>query len=228
MGLANRLCAPVATKIALPSNHALENINKKYLKKCVVTGIPNRMENALIDKTSVYKKYNLDKNRPIITILGGSLGSSEINTLVEDNLESLTEVAQIVHQGEKDVDKLNYISRRFFSDDLPSLLKCSALVISRAGATSINEFSYLKVPMFLIPLSTKSSRGDQVLNSQYLEQHNASYVLKNKKSFIKELKFILNDDILTTKLAENSYNLYVEGSDKKIASLIVKMVRREK
>ena len=53
------------------------------------------------------------------------------------------------------------------------------VVVSRAGANSICELLALKKPNILIPLSTKSSRGDQMLNARSFEQQGFSLVIDN-------------------------------------------------
>jgi UDP-N-acetylglucosamine--N-acetylmuramyl-(pentapeptide) pyrophosphoryl-undecaprenol N-acetylglucosamine transferase len=67
------------------------------------------------------------------------------------------------------------------------------IVISRAGANSIFELLALKKPSLLIPLSSKSSRGDQILNAESFEKSGYSMVLKEED---------LGDNTLLEKLEE--------------------------
>lgn len=78
---------------------------------------------------------------------------------------------QIIHicgQGnvEQDLEQEGYQQFEYVSDELADLMCLADLVISRAGSNFIFEFLSLKKPMILIPLSKKSSRGDQIENAQ--------------------------------------------------------------
>jgi UDP-N-acetylglucosamine--N-acetylmuramyl-(pentapeptide) pyrophosphoryl-undecaprenol N-acetylglucosamine transferase len=66
-------------------------------------------------------------------------------------------------------------------------------IISRAGANSIFEFLALKKPTLLIPLSKKSSRGDQILNSKSFEKEGYSLMLEEED---------IKGDILNKKILE--------------------------
>ena len=50
-------------------------------------------------------------------------------------------------------------------------------IISRAGSNFIFEFLSLEKPMILIPLSKKSSRGDQIENANAFEQQGFAEVI---------------------------------------------------
>jgi UDP-N-acetylglucosamine--N-acetylmuramyl-(pentapeptide) pyrophosphoryl-undecaprenol N-acetylglucosamine transferase len=68
----------------------------------------------------------------------------------------------------------------------------TSVVISRAGSNSIFEFLALKIPMLLIPLSLKASRGDQILNAQSFYKHGYCEVLNEEEMtdevFIEQIK----------------------------------------
>ena len=77
--------------------------------------------------------------------------------------------------------------------DLPDVFAASDLVVSRAGANVIFELLALKKPNLLIPLSTRASRGDQILNANSFMKKNYSVVLleedqdKSPELFFKKL-----------------------------------------
>ena len=89
------------------------------------------------------------------------------------------------------LDLENYKQFEFVSDELPDLMNCADIVVSRAGANVIFELLALKKPNLLIPLSKKSSRGDQILNARSFERKGYSLVLEEEqlkdKRFIEEL-----------------------------------------
>ena len=100
-------------------------------------------------------------------MMGGSLGSQKINKVLRAALTEITTGFQLVHIcGKGNVDKSinikGYKQFEYLSEELPHVIACADMVISRAGSNSISEFLALKKPALLIPLSAKASRGDQI------------------------------------------------------------------
>ncbi|RTE00255.1 glycosyltransferase, partial [Paenibacillus whitsoniae] len=125
--------------------------------------------------------------KPVILVMGGSLGSQVLNGALRANLDRLLEQFQIVHLvGKGNVDaelagKRGYRQFEYLNEELPDVLAMSSLVISRAGATSLFEFLGLKKPMLLIPLSLQASRGDQILNAASFEKAGYADVLPEEQ-----------------------------------------------
>ena len=69
----------------------------------------------------------------------------------------------------------------FIDEELKHILAASDLVVSRAGANVIFELLTLKKPNLLIPLSKKSSRGDQILNAESFKKNGYSAVLEEEE-----------------------------------------------
>jgi UDP-N-acetylglucosamine--N-acetylmuramyl-(pentapeptide) pyrophosphoryl-undecaprenol N-acetylglucosamine transferase len=173
-GLANRICFKFASKICL----GLEE-SKKYIgagsRKIVVTGNPIRSFLKDGDKQIGYKLTGLNKFRPVILVMGGSQGASQINTLVEKSIDELLKRFQIVHirgRGNLDIGlhKTGYIQYGFLDEYLPHVYAIADLVVSRGGANSLAEIAYLKKKALIIPLGTSVSRGDQVENAELFAQ----------------------------------------------------------
>ena len=70
-----------------------------------------------------------------------------------------------------------YRQFEYVSDELADLMCLADVVISRAGSNFIFEFLSLKKPMILIPLSKKSSRGDQIENAQVFKSQGFAEVI---------------------------------------------------
>ena len=85
-----------------------------------------------------------------------------------------------------------------------SLRESFDIVVSRAGANAICELAALNKPNVLIPLSAKSSRGDQIINARSFEQQGFSMVIDNDE---------LDEDILGETIYElyNTREKYVEA-----------------
>ncbi|MEY7998835.1 undecaprenyldiphospho-muramoylpentapeptide beta-N-acetylglucosaminyltransferase [Clostridium sp. Mt-5] len=183
-GLANKLSAPYCTKICVTFPESLKSIKGH---DAVLTGTPIRQE--LLDGSRIMGRRlcGFENEKPILLIIGGSLGSVFINNTVRNSLNELLRVFNIVHIcGKGNVDKaLNmrkgYIQFEYLNRELPHIMNAADIVVSRAGANVIFELLALKKPNLLIPLSKTSSRGDQILNAASFEKSGYSMVLQEEK-----------------------------------------------
>lgn len=195
-GLANKISIPYCSKICVTFPESLQNIKKD---KGVLTGTPIREELFKGNKSLGTSICGFSDNKPVVLIIGGSLGSVKINEnirIILDKLLPKYNIAHICGKGNLD-DKLKhkkgYKQFEYVAEELPHLMQCSDLVISRAGANSIFELLALKKPNLLIPLSRSSSRGDQILNAASFEKSGYSMVLQEEE---------LNGEILKNKIEE--------------------------
>ena len=179
-GLANKLCIPVAKKVCCNFPETLQNLPAE---KAVLTGSPIREELTKGNKLSALKLCGFSSTKPVIMVIGGSLGAASVNKAVRDALPKLLEDFQVVHICGKDkVDNLllnvqGYKQFEYVKADLKDLFAMADIVISRAGANAICELLALKKPNILIPLSAASSRGDQILNARSFESQGFSVVI---------------------------------------------------
>lgn len=179
-GLANKLCFSVATKICCNFPETLQMLPTN---KAVLTGSPIRIELSQGNKITGLELCNFSANKPVIMVIGGSLGSASINKTVRNALPNLLEDFQIIHLCGKDkIDNLllstpGYKQFEYIKSELKDLFAMSDIVVSRAGANAICELLALKKPNILIPLPTKSSRGDQLLNAKSFESQGFSIVI---------------------------------------------------
>ncbi|WP_187117380.1 undecaprenyldiphospho-muramoylpentapeptide beta-N-acetylglucosaminyltransferase [Clostridium amazonitimonense] len=182
-GLANKLSAPYCTKLCLTFPESLEQVKKE---KGVLTGTPIREELFRGNSKKALEFCNLTGDKPILLVIGGSLGSKFINDNLRAELEEILKNYDVIHIcGKDNIDKKleskkGYRQYEFLSEELPDLLKASDIVLSRAGANVIYELLALKKPNLLIPLSKKSSRGDQILNASSFERSGYSMVIQEE------------------------------------------------
>ncbi|CCQ95714.1 UDP-N-acetylglucosamine--N-acetylmuramyl-(pentapeptide) pyrophosphoryl-undecaprenol N-acetylglucosamine transferase [[Clostridium] ultunense Esp] len=182
-GLANRLSMPFASKILTTFPET-----ERFIKKgeVVHVGAVVREELRQGNSSKALSDTSFTRSRPVLLIMGGSLGSKRINQVVRESLDSLLTRFQVVHIcGKGNIDprfsKRGYIQYEFVREELPHLLALADLVVSRAGANSIYEFLSLKKPMLLIPLSRSASRGDQILNAESFARHGYASVLMEEE-----------------------------------------------
>ncbi len=171
-GLANSLCIPVAKKVCCNFPETLQNLPEE---KAVLTGSPIRAELTKGSKEKGLSMCGFHGGKPVIMVIGGSLGAAGINTLVREALPKLLDDFQIVHIcGKEKIDNLllstdGYKQFEYVKEDLKDLFAIADIVISRAGANAICELLALRKPNLLIPLPARASRGDQILNAKSFE-----------------------------------------------------------
>lgn len=182
-GLANKLALPSASKVCC---NFPETLNHLPEEKAVLTGSPIRKELFEGNREKGLRFCGFTSDKPVLLIMGGSLGSVAINTAVRKELDVLLETFQIAHLcGKGNLDpsldnKKGYAQFEFVSDELNNIFACTDLMVSRAGANAICEILALRKPNVLIPLSAKASRGDQILNAASFEKQGYSYVLQEE------------------------------------------------
>ena len=216
-GLANKIAMPFAKKICTTFPETVKYIGKKGIH----TGTPIRKELFEGDKEKGLKLCGFDNEKPVIMMMGGSLGSQKINKVLRAALTEITTGFQLVHIcGKGNVDKSinikGYKQFEYLSEELPHVIACADMVISRAGSNSISEFLALKKPTLLIPLSAKASRGDQILNAQSFEKQGYCLVLNEEdmtpESLLKAIKELyLAKDSLITAMAKSPASNGVEN-----------------
>ena len=176
----------------------------KLNQKCFYTGQPIR------GKILNGKKIKFFENdKPVLLVLGGSLGAKFLNDVVTKNLDELTKSFNVLHiTGQNNYKKIthkNYINLPY-AENIEDYYKSADIVLSRAGSGVINELLVLKKLMLLIPLSKNCSRGDQIENAKYfqelgysqmIEEENASFpkiieklneMIKNKEKYLKNME----------------------------------------
>jgi UDP-N-acetylglucosamine--N-acetylmuramyl-(pentapeptide) pyrophosphoryl-undecaprenol N-acetylglucosamine transferase len=197
-GLANRLAFPFARRVCVNFPETLARVPKS---KGVLTGSP--IWEALFNGDRFMGRELCGftgARRPTVLITGGSTGAAAINRCVREALPRMLKKYNVIHLCGKgnmaDVDCIpglrnmglaqdtagvyrhpQYAQFEYVTDELPHLLALADMVVSRAGANTINELLALRKPNLLIPLTREASRGDQILNAESFRKQGFSAVL---------------------------------------------------
>jgi UDP-N-acetylglucosamine--N-acetylmuramyl-(pentapeptide) pyrophosphoryl-undecaprenol N-acetylglucosamine transferase len=178
-GLANKLCKPYARRFATTFPECAEALGKK----AEMTGTPLRQELFRGSREAGLKLLGFDGKKPVLLMMGGSSGARSVNEALRAALPALTgefDVAHICGKGNLEPSlegTPGYTQMEFLDKELPDVLACADLVLSRAGANALCEFQALGRPMLLIPYPKGASRGDQILNARSLEKRGLCRVL---------------------------------------------------
>ncbi|HZW67890.1 MAG TPA: undecaprenyldiphospho-muramoylpentapeptide beta-N-acetylglucosaminyltransferase [Pseudogracilibacillus sp.] len=200
-GLANKLAAPFAKQMLTTFPETVDHVKKKNTR---YVGPIIREELFTGDKTEGYRLTNFTREKPVLLIMGGSIGSQKINEAIRSILPNLLSSFQLLHicgKGNVDesINELGYAQFEYVNDELKHLFSIADYVISRAGANAIFELLALQLPMLLIPLSLGASRGDQIENAQSFANKEIAHVMEEEEmtseSLLEAIHKLVKDEV---------------------------------
>lgn len=213
-GLANKLAIPAATKVCCNFPETIPYLPEG---KAVLTGSPIREELHHGNRLRGLNFCGFTADKPVLLIIGGSLGSVAVNGAIRKILPELLKTFQVVHLcGKGNLDETlsntpGYVQYEYIQQELADLFALADVVVSRAGANAICELLDLHKPMLLIPLSAAASRGDQILNARSFHKQGFCEMLEEEG---------LTSELLLSSIL-NLYNdreAYIESMKKSKAS----------
>lgn len=221
MGLANKLAKKYANVICTNFKTTAD----KNGKKCIHTGMPLKL--SPLSKNEAKQKLNINTNKPILLITGGSLGAKAINEFIFKNIDILTKDYYIIHLVGKNNFNHSIKNKDYkqieFSNDMWTIMKCSDFAISRAGANTIIELLSNEILTIFIPLPKTVSRGDQIENAKFLEKENLSKTIYQEELSFEKLQnnliYLKNNANLIKNSIKNAN--YKDGT-KDIINIILK------
>ncbi|HVP18455.1 MAG TPA: undecaprenyldiphospho-muramoylpentapeptide beta-N-acetylglucosaminyltransferase [Spirochaetia bacterium] len=232
-GLATRINLRFCEKVFLSFEATVGFLPERYRHKAVVTGNPVRSALFAGDALRGRRLVGCDPGTPLILVMGGSLGSSFINSLVSDAAPRLVRTCFVVHQmGDRDFApsrRPGYYTAGFITEGLPDVMAAADLVVCRAGANTLAELAAMGKPMVLIPLPSLGSRGDQLRNAEVFGSAGAALVLKEdtatSESLLAAIESLLRDRRRLAKMAGAARGMSRERAAAEIARLIRERIR---
>lgn len=171
-GLANKIILKLCDKMCVNFKN-LEKENKKIIYTGPIFSKEFETSKKALD-------FHLDKNKKTILIIGGSLGSKKLNEVIFPIIKDLVKKFNIIHITGKGNVKIkayeNYFPIESY-EKMNELYNIVDFVIGRSGAGVSGECFFKSIPMLLIPLQNKASRGDQVQNAKYYENLGVAKIL---------------------------------------------------
>ncbi|MGW4803899.1 UDP-N-acetylglucosamine--N-acetylmuramyl-(pentapeptide) pyrophosphoryl-undecaprenol N-acetylglucosamine transferase [Kitasatospora sp. NPDC004272] len=193
LGLANRVLARAATRVAVSSESTLPLLPKSARPTAAVTGNPVRpavLAGQADKAVSALDLYGFNRSLPTVYVTGGAQGSVQINTLVSAVLPDLLQRANVVHQcGPANEAALReharalpphlagrYLLTGYLGAELPDVLALADVVVSRSGAGTLAELTALGKAAVFVPLAS-SAGNEQAHNATHLQQAGAATAL---------------------------------------------------
>ncbi len=233
-GLALKFIARFATKIALTTMKSSQYF--KDHERLVETGYPTRTELKRINRPDARTYLELNPEKPVVLVLGGSKGAHTINQALTTILAELLKITQVIHISgaldwpsiQKNQENLppelktSYKVFPYLHEEMKVALSAADLVISRAGASILGEYPLFQLPAILIPYPFAWQY--QKVNAQYLTDKDAAIMIKDED--MSSLLFPTLEDLLVnpqklTNMAQKMSQLYQPHAAEKIAELII-------
>lgn len=234
-GITNKLLSKRANKICV----AYEQMDRFFPKeKICITGNPIRK--TLIDdvpsKVDAIKHFNLDPEKKLILIIGGSLGARTVNESVIANVEQIQNSGyQVLWQtGKLYFDNIqeqlkdvqtDQIHQTMFIDRMDLAYAAADVVISRAGASSISELCLVQKPCVLVP-SPNVAEDHQTKNAMSLVRKNAAILVKDseaKEELFQTTFKLLNDESTMDAMSKNLGDMAKPNAAEEIAKMIISL-----
>ncbi|HEY5220589.1 MAG TPA: UDP-N-acetylglucosamine--N-acetylmuramyl-(pentapeptide) pyrophosphoryl-undecaprenol N-acetylglucosamine transferase [Candidatus Paceibacterota bacterium] len=232
-GLTNVTSGRFATRVFLSFERAAAFFKSN---KVMITGSPLRTEllGPCQTKEQAKEALGFDKSQPLTVIIGGSQGAQRVNEFVLAYLSQFIEVTSVMHQtgsaNFEDIKKLaaaaiteipintRYIPLPYF-EDMKTALIAADLVVARSGS-SVCEFASFGLPAILIPLAD-SANDHQRVDAYEFAKNGAAVVIEEANLvpgiFFAQLKNILTDNDLRTKMSAASSAFFIPGAAERIS-----------
>jgi len=222
-GKAVRYLSIIAKRIYLPQGVKLKKLFPKPIRHF---GYPVRKGIKKLKRERCRSIFGFNMSAPLLLVMGGSQGAVALNNWTREHFTSLAEEGIHVccltglQKGNagvlEHVNKSgNIIKAHFipFCDDMAELLSSADLVVARAGAGSIAEFTRCQLPSILIPLPS-SADNHQVENARYHERRGCALLLfqENIDKLETEVKDVISNIGLLGNMQMNLRRLDTEHS----------------
>ena len=161
-GLATRLTAPLVTALCVNFEQT-----RAGAARTVPTGTPMRSTLRHGDAGRGREMLGIDGDKPVMLVVGGSLGAVALNAVVRESLDRLLGRYTVVHVcGPGRVDEAlhgrrGYIQREYVDDGWGDVIAAADFVVSRAGANALHEWLALGSRTCWCRAPQRSAAGDQ-------------------------------------------------------------------
>lgn len=238
-GVTNKLLAKKAKRICV----AYEGMERFFPAEAIVmTGNPirkNLLENTM-SQSEAKAKLGFNPDKPLVLIVGGSLGARTINESVAAELDKLTaDGTQLLWQTGKNYSDKEALAKATATDgviattfisDMDIAYRAADLVVSRAGAGSISELQALGKATVLVP-SPNVAEDHQRKNALALVNHDAAVMIEDaqcRQLLADEVKALIADPNRRKTLSDNISAMALTDSDEKIVDNILEIISESK
>ena len=233
-GITNKILGRYVNKICV----AYEGLERFFPNsKLLFTGNPVRsvLSENKIDQSTALKRYSLNSQKPTLLVLGGSLGSQRINTLVASRLDNLVskdiqiiwQCGALYHERYKHLAQAGIVEVKDYINDMASAFSAADVIVSRAGASSVSELCLVGKPVLFIP-SPNVAENHQYKNAKALADKNAACVIEEsqlEKDFDAVLDALFKDKDQQQLLSKNIKQLAKPNATSDIVNVLESIIK---
>lgn len=254
IGLANRIAARFARRIALTFDGSARELPPRLRAKTFVTGNPVRPVIFGGDRERAVEQCGFDpadNDLPAVYVTGGAQGARRINQAVEAILPELLRHCRIIHQcgrqpegQEQDLDRLRcvrealapelrqrYFVTPFIGDEIGDVFALADLVVGRAGAGTVTEVAVLGKPALFIPL-VPTGGDEQTRNARRSEKAGAAVILKQSDldgpRLLETVRTLLADRARLAQMGRLALTLARPNAARDLAEAVIDLARQSK
>ena len=193
------------------------------LPRSELTGAPVRKQlrglKVAESRESARFSLGIDSNARMVVVMGGSLGSGVLNTMVADLLLALAGTNSVVYHicGQRFVrDQMPHVPvgvqyvRVGYEDRMADVYSALDVLVSRAGASSVAEIATVGVASILVPWPDAAD-AHQELNARWLTDLGAAILMDDAACAdgraVAEITQLLANQNRLSEMAHSAYQL---------------------
>ena len=239
-GVTNKLLATKAKSICV----AYDGMERFFpAEKIIHTGNPLRGSfGNTVSHADALAHFGLEGDKPVVLVVGGSLGSRTLNEMVKANLERIVSEGkvQLIWQNGKYYDsemaqfcegkKMNGVWRGAFINRMDYAYEAATVVVSRSGACSVSELCLVGKPTLFIP-SPNVAEDHQTHHAMALVNKGAAEIVKDSEaveSGFAVVEAMVADRERLDSLATNIKALAIADSADRVAEIACRATRQER
>ncbi len=233
-GVTNKLLAKKARRICT----AYPGMERFFpAESIVLTGNPVRKQllEVSLSASDAKKEMGFDPKRPLVLVVGGSLGARTLNNVMIAAIESgamakapFSLMWQTGKTDERrclavaDAAAIPTLKAAPFISDMALAYRAADLVVARAGAGTISELELLGKASVLVP-SPNVAEDHQRHNAEALSSRGAAVLVLDAEAESRlwpDIERLATDADARSKLSENIINLALTDADEHIADAV--------
>ncbi len=241
-GMTIKMLAPLVDRVMIAMEDAVKNINPK--NPPVITGNPIRQSLTAVSKQQAREVLNIPQDAKVLLSFGGSLGAKAINDSVFEVIKWNLQHKEFLHfHGTGKTGYVEFYNRikeigytedngtvkvLEYIDNMDVMMAAADVVISRAGAMSVNELQVCGKPSILIP-SPYVAENHQFHNAMSLKKVDAAELIEEKElsgeRLLSTVRAMLADDKRLLAMSQAARSTAIPDADRKIAEIIINLAK---
>lgn len=231
-GITNKWLAPKVEKIFV----AYDGLEKFFpADKIIKTGNPVREDllNSGNRKKEAAGFFELNADKPVLFVMGGSLGAKRINELVAAHLplfskkgvQVLWQCGKLYYEKYKEFES-ETVKVKAFIGRMDLAYAAASVIISRAGAGAVSELSIVAKPVIFIP-SPNVAEDHQTKNARAVADKGGAVLIRESEledRFASEFESLVTDSDHQQNLSANIKKMALPGATEQIVTEIVKIL----